>query len=99
VAYILYGKEILKNKTLALPEIADRDVSSWLASVKAILSGLVGFKDGQYYDILAANAYGRQLIQEGRPLTEKQKKNISDYWKEGEIAKILLRKNQVVVKN
>jgi hypothetical protein len=100
--------QILKNKTLALPEIGDQDIPSWLASVKAILTDVVGFKDGQYYDILAANAYGRQLVKDPRavkgqqnqvlrPLTEQQKKNIADYWKEGEIAKILLRKNQQVV--
>jgi hypothetical protein len=89
--------KMLKNTTLALPEIAEQDIPSWLTSVKAILSDVVGFKDGQYYDILAANAYGRQLNEEVTPLTEKQKKNIADYWKEGEIAKILLRKNQQVV--
>ncbi|NRF41030.1 hypothetical protein [Pedobacter foliorum] len=96
-SFMDFQKEILKNGTLAIPKIAERDVPSWMASVKAILSNLVGFKDGQYYDILAANAYGRQLNEEVTPLTEKQKKNISDYWKEGEIAKILLRKNRQVV--
>jgi hypothetical protein len=91
-----FQKEILKNDILALPKIEESNIPSWLTSVKAILSGVVGFKDGQYYDILAANAYGRQLNEEKRLLTEKQKRNIADYWKEGEIAKILLRKNQQV---
>ena len=90
-------KETLQNKILAIPEIAELDIPSWLARVKAILSDVVGFKDGQYYDILAANAYGKQLSQDARPLTEQQKKNIAAYWKDGEIAKILLRKNQQVV--
>lgn len=97
-SFMDFQNEILKNDTLALPEIGERDIPSWLSSVKAVLSGVLGFKDGQYYDILAANAYGRQMNQELRPLNEKQKKNIADYWKEGEIAKILLRKNQQVVK-
>mgnify|MGYP003463977308 CR=1 FL=1 len=44
------------------------------------------------------NAYGRQLIDEAKPLTEKQKKNIAEYWKDGEIAKILLRKNGLIAK-
>nr|WP_157247290.1 hypothetical protein [Pedobacter panaciterrae] len=96
-SFVDFQKEILKNDTLAIPKIAEHDIPSWIASVKTILSNLVGFKDGQYYDILAANAYGRQLNEQVIPLTEKQKKNISDYWKEGEIAKILLRKNQQVV--
>jgi thiol-disulfide isomerase/thioredoxin len=95
--FLKFQKEILQNEILGLPVIGDSDIPSWLAKVKVILSDLIGFNDGQYYDVLAANAYGRQLNEEVRPLTEKQKKNIANYWKKGEIAKILLRKNQQVV--
>ncbi|MGY4383186.1 hypothetical protein ACVWYN_000205 [Pedobacter sp. UYP24] len=95
--------EIFKYKTVTDQSgnfSIDIDVETdvWIASVKAILSDVVGFTSGQYYDVLAANAYGRQLNEEAKPLTEKQKRNIADYWKEEEIAKILLRKNQQVVK-
>jgi hypothetical protein len=96
--FMSFQTAILKNATLSLPEIAEKDIQSWLTSVKASLSGLIGFKDGQYYEILAANAYGKQLIEEKRPLTEKQIENIKDYWKDGEITKILLRKNEKVTK-
>lgn len=92
-----FQKEILQNEIIGLPEIAESDIPSWLASVKVILSDLVGFDNGPYYDILAANAYARQLNEEARPLTEMQKEHIVDYWKNGEIAKILFRKNQQVV--
>ncbi|MBF8965001.1 TlpA family protein disulfide reductase [Pontibacter sp. FD36] len=92
-----FQKEILQNEVLGLPEIGESDVPAWLASVKAVLSDLVGFDNGPYYDVLAANAYARQLTEEVRPLTEKQKEHIRDYWKNGEIAKILFRKNQQVV--
>jgi thiol-disulfide isomerase/thioredoxin len=95
--FIEFQQKILRNEILGLPEIGESDIPSWLAKVKVILSDLVGFKDGPYYDILAANAYGRQLNEELRPLSEKQKENITAYWKTGEIAKILLRKNQQVV--
>lgn len=90
-------KEILQNEILGLPEIGESGIPSWLAKVKVILSDLVGFEDGAYYDILAANAYARQLNEEVKPLTAKQKENIANYWKNGEIAKILFRKNQQVV--
>lgn len=90
-------KEILQNEKLGLPVIGESDIFSWLVKVKVILSDLVGFDDGPYYEILAANAYARQLNEEIRPLTEKQKKNIANYWKKGEIAKILFRKNQQVI--
>ncbi|GAA4429136.1 hypothetical protein GCM10023188_14160 [Pontibacter saemangeumensis] len=95
--FLHFQKEILQNKIIGLPEIGESDIPSWLASVKAVLSDLVGFDNGPYYDILAANAYARQLNEEVRPLTEKQKEHIADYWENGEIAKILFRKNQQVV--
>lgn len=90
-------KEILQNEIIGLPEIGDSDIPSWQAKAKAILSDLVGFDDGPYYDILTANAYGRQLNEGVKPLTGKQKEHISNYWKNGEIAKILFRKNQKVI--
>ncbi|WP_161888421.1 TlpA family protein disulfide reductase [Pontibacter russatus] len=95
--FLNFQKEILQNEIIGLPEIGESDIPSWLASVKAVLSDLVGFDNGPYYDILAANAYARQLNEEVRPLTEKQKEHIVNYWKNGEIAKILFRKNQQVV--
>lgn len=95
--FLEFQKEILRNEILNLPLIEERDIPSWLSKVKATLSDLVGFNDSQYYDILAANAYARQLNEELRPLTEKQKENISNYWENGEIVKILFRKNQQVV--
>lgn len=88
---------IIRNEILGLPVIGDKDVATWLTEVKAILSDLVGFDEGPYYDILAANAYGVQLREEARPLSEKQKENITTYWKEGEIPKILFRNNNNVV--
>lgn len=95
--FVQFQKEILQNEILGLPKIGEIDIPSWLASVKVILSDLVGFDNGSYYDILVANAYGRQLNEEVRPLSQKQKENIVSYWKNGEIAKILFRKNQQVV--
>lgn len=88
---------ILQNEVLGLPVIGENNIKSWLTSVKVILADLVGFDDGPYYDILAANAYARKLNEELVPLTEKQKKHITQYWKNGEIAKILFRKNEKVV--
>lgn len=91
-------KQILRNEILALPKISDTDIPSWLKSVKIVLSKLVGFNNDQYYDVLIANAYAMQLNDEILPLTDKQKNNIFSYWKNSEIARILLRKNQKVEK-
>src|SRR5690606_6204192 len=92
-----FQDSILNNEVLGIPVIGESDIPSWLASVKRILADLVGFDEGPYYDILAANAYGRKLNEQVEPLTDKQKENITDYWKDGEIAKILLRKNEQLI--
>ncbi len=88
---------ILQNEVLGLPRIGDSDIPSWLKEVKGLLAEQVGFKDGLYYDILAANAYGLQLNEEVKPLTTKQQEAIKNYWGKGEIAKILFRKNRQVI--
>ena len=95
--FLEFQNLILQNEVLGLPKIGESDIPTWLASVKAILADLIGFDDDPYYDILAANAYGRQLNEEVKPLTDKQKENIAEYWKNGEIAKILFRKNEQVI--
>ena len=92
-----FQDSILQNEVLKLPKIGETDITLWLNEVKAILANLVGFDSGQYYDILTANAYAQQLNEEIRSLSEKQKENIIQYWGNGEIAKILLRKNQKVI--
>lgn len=96
-AFSEFQNAILQNEVLGLPEIGESDIHTWLASVKVILADLVGFDHGSYYDILAANAFARQLNEEVKPLTEKQKEHITHYWKNGEIAKILFRKNKQIV--
>lgn len=92
-----FQNAILQNETLGLPKIENSDIPSWLASVKGILTDFLGFRDGTYYDVLVANAYGRQLNEQGIPLSDKQKEHITNYWQNGEISKILFRKNQQVV--
>jgi len=91
---------LLTLKALNIPAISDTPVEEWLNSVKAILSRLVGFDSGQFYDLLAAHAYAKQFNDEGNPLSEKQINNIKTYFKgkKGEIAKILLRKNDEIIK-
>ena len=94
--FLEFQAKILQNEILAIPKIEETDIPTWLTNVKSILADLVGFNEGQYYDMLTANAYGLQLTEEVRPLSEKQKENIKNYWGNGEIAKILFRKNKEV---
>jgi len=41
--------------------------------------------------------YARQFINELQPLSDKQKENIRSYFKNGEVAKILFRKNETII--
>jgi thiol-disulfide isomerase/thioredoxin len=89
---------ILSNKILNIPAIEDTPTEVWLKKVKGTMADLIGSDTGLFYDILAANAYARQFINELKPLSDKQKENISSYYKNGEVATILFRKNETIIK-
>ncbi len=89
---------ILSAEALNITPIADTPIDEWLSDVKATLADLVGFESGQFYDILAANAYAKQFNEKQIPLSDKQKENIRKYYgNDGEIAKILLRRNDKII--
>jgi len=89
---------ILSNKTLNIPAIKDTPVNDWLKEVKTTMAGLIGSDTGLFYDMLTANAYARQFNEELKPLSDKQKENIGSYFKNEEFTKILLKKNEAVIK-
>jgi thiol-disulfide isomerase/thioredoxin len=66
--------------------------------VKENISELVGFDQGLFYDMLAANAYAKQFIDKAQPLSEKQKQNIQNYFKNKSFAEILMKKNEEIEK-
>lgn len=72
---------LMEDKTLAIPPIEDTPVAEWLSEVKPILSGVVGFETGLFYDLLAAYAYQAQLNTKV-PLTDIQEKNIKAYFQD-----------------
>ncbi|MDR0825503.1 MAG: TlpA family protein disulfide reductase [Prevotella sp.] len=90
--------KILSNDTLNIPPINETPIDNWLKEVKKTLSDLVGFDEGLFYDLLISNAYALQFKNELKPLSEKQRNNINAYFKGGEIEKILLRKNEKIIK-
>ena len=91
---------LLSIKALNIPAISDTPVEEWINGVKATLSNWMGFDSGQFYDLLAAHAYAKQLKDEMNPLSETQIDNIKNYYKrkKEEIVKILLRENDEIVK-
>ncbi|MBD8347127.1 TlpA family protein disulfide reductase [Dysgonomonas sp. HGC4] len=91
-------KDILFNETLNIPLIKDSPVDEWLKEVKAIMTDLIGTNRGLFYDMLAVNAYIAQFENEVQPLSDKQIENIKSYFKNKEITKILLKKNEDIMK-
>lgn len=97
-SYSVVLQKILSNETLNIPTIKDMPVYDWLKEVKTIMADLIGMDTGLFYDMLAANAYAWQFKNELKPLSDKQKENIRSYFKNEEVTKILLRKNEEVKK-
>lgn len=98
--YIATFQDLLQTDALAIPSIGETPVAEWLAEVKATLADVVGFSEGQFYDLLVSNAYGRQFEMESRSLSEKQIANINDYFSDDKaaFAEILLRHNTEIEK-
>lgn len=102
--YCYFYSDFLKYfssiEAFKIQEIKDKPIESWLIGVKASVKEAVGFNNGLFYDILAANAFGRQLFDKQEPLTSKQILNINNYYKTRniEIAKILFNRNDELIK-
>ena len=88
---------ILSNDTLNIQPIKDIPIKDWLVEVKNTMADLVGSSTGLFYDMLAANAYAKQMKDENRPLSDKQKENISNYFKNPSFAKILFSESDKII--
>jgi thiol-disulfide isomerase/thioredoxin len=97
-SYVDVMKAILSNETLNIPAIKDMPVNDWLKEVKTIMADLIGSDTGLFYDMLAANAYALQFNNELKPLSDKQIANIKSYFKNEEFTKILLKRNEAIIK-
>jgi thiol-disulfide isomerase/thioredoxin len=91
-------QNLLSNKILNIPPIKDMAIEDWLKEVKTVMTDLIGSDTGLFYDLLTANAYVRQFNKEVKPLSDKQKENITSYFKNEEITKILFKKNEEIIK-
>lgn len=97
----LYGRifqTILKNKIFNIPEIKETPVKEWLTGVKGTMAELIGTDKGIFYDMIICQSYMRQLVYAIEPLSDKQIQNVKEYFGDAEIAKVLLRKNEEIVK-
>jgi len=98
--YFSVLKKILSDETLRILPIGEMPIDQWMKDVKKILLELVGFDKGLFYDLLVAYSYTQQFDYQVKPLSDQQKENIRNYFKDGksEIAKILLKKDNEIRK-
>jgi thiol-disulfide isomerase/thioredoxin len=96
--YYFVLQSILDNQILNIPRIGDTSVQDWMKEVKAIMADLIGSNTGLFYDLLAASAYSKQFIDETKPLSETQIKNIKSYFKNKSFVDILLTENEKIAK-
>ena len=89
---------ILGNEKLAIPAIQDTPIDEWLKVVKTTMADFIGADSGFFYDMLVANAYTKQFKDETRPLSDIQKENIKNHFKNQSIIDILLKKNEENIK-
>ncbi|GHT49141.1 hypothetical protein AGMMS49982_01930 [Bacteroidia bacterium] len=57
IVYPTISKSILSNKVLNIPRLEDKSVEDWLNEVKPIMSDLLGFDIGLFYDVLTFHAF------------------------------------------
>lgn len=95
--YSQIAQGILLDKTMAIPKIGDTPINQWLEVIRDRMTDLLGFDSGSYYDVLVGNAYALQFMNDMKPLSDIQIKNIHEYFRGGEIEKILLRKNKEII--
>lgn len=100
-SYSGFMSNFLSIAAFKIPKIKDMSIEEWLGGVKATIKDVIGFDSGLFYDLLAANAYARQMNDSKEPLTDKQLKNIISYYKNinEDYSKILINKNSELIKS
>jgi len=90
-------KMILRDSVLNIPPIEEIEVEDWINQAQSILSKIIKSKSALFYDLLAANSYNLQFINDLRPLSEKQISNINSYFGNTSFATILLAENERII--
>ncbi len=93
-AYAKALKMLLTKEALGILPIGDMPVGEWVKDTQSKLSDLLGFKEGLFYDLLAANAYEAQMANDLQPLSDKQQENIRAYFSNQAIVDILMGENE-----
>lgn len=97
-AYVHVLQYALDHEPFSFPPVGETSIADWLEAVKDTLAVHLGFNDGLFYDMLAASSYIRQLEEKAEPLSVAQLGHIRSYFRDSEIARILIRKNDDVRK-
>ena len=95
-SFQMFVQRLLKDENLNIPSIEEHTLTDWLGEVKEILHSVLGFDSGLFYDLLVANAYGKQ-IDEMKPLNDTQKKEIEQYFTNTAFSRFLFDENDRLI--
>jgi len=100
LCYSYWGfiKSFLNIKDFNIQPIAETPIDNWVEAVSREVSEIIGINSGLFYDMLVANAYGLQLINQLVPFSDKQIGQIKQYFTDDKqpIADNLLKKNEEI---
>lgn len=98
-SYSSFIKAFLSVKAFNIPDINDLPIHKWLSVVKDKIKDVVGFDKGFFYDMLVANSFLLQMNYKMKPLTNKQKENIQNYFATNnkDVAIILFKNNEKII--
>lgn len=88
---------ILTDSILNIPDINSQSLAEWLKEVKVIMDPLIGPNFDSFYDVLAIHSYLKQLDEGNNPLSNCQKEDIGNYYKNPTIVKFLLTENDAMI--
>ena len=86
-------ENLLFEPSLEIPLIKNTPIEIWLSDVKYILSDIIGFDEGLFYDLLVANSYSIQMNNTKKPLNNKQRNSIREYFHGNDIEMILFKQD------
>lgn len=96
--YSTLAQRILAIDSLGVTPIKENPIDKWLSQTKEKLADLIGFDRGLFYDMLVINSFNKQFSDKFEPLSDIQKQNLHTYYKGGAVERIILRKNEEIVK-
>lgn len=85
-------KNILSDSVLNVPDIGSLSLDKWQVVTRGVFNDLIGYDNKFFIDLLTLNAFSMQ-IENSKPLSKQQIKDIESYFTRGNLANFLIDEN------